>query len=259
MRRELAAVITCLIVVASAKAAVPLRVCATSDNFPFSVRDGSGFENKLAELVAAKLGRTLEYTWWPARENFIARTLNKGLCDVVMGIPAGFDEVATTRPYYRSSYVLVTRAADHLDVTSLTDARLKTLNIGVYLLGDEQTPPALALSQEGITENVRGYMTFFDRGERSSGLITAIEKRDIDIAAVWGPLVGYYAGRASLSIAAIRDKGFQPLVFQYDIAVGVRRGDITLRNTLDAAIAANRPAIRRILADYGVPLIEGDQ
>lgn len=259
MRHDLIAVAFALAFGARADAAAPLRVCAPSDNFPFSARDGSGFENKLAELVAAKLGTTVAYTWWPARENFLDRTLDKGRCDVVMGIPAGAGEIATTRPYYRSSYVLVSRADDHLGVTSLTDARLKSLKIGVYLIGDEQTPPALALARQGEADNLRGYMTFFDRGREKSGLITAVEKRDIDVAAVWGPLVGYYARQPSLHVEPIRDTGFAPLVFQYDIAIGVRPDDTQLRDRLDAVIADNEPAIRRILADYGVPLADGDR
>jgi quinoprotein dehydrogenase-associated probable ABC transporter substrate-binding protein len=256
MRHETLAI--ALVFLAGANAAEPLRVCASSDNFPFSARDGSGFENKLADLIAAKLGTTVATTWWPARQNFLDRTLNKGLCDVVMGVPAGLDDVATTRPYYRSSYVLISRA-DEPAVTSLTDARLKALKIGVYLIGDEQTPPALALSREGLSENLRGYMTFFDRGPAEAGLITAVEKHNIDVAAAWGPLVGFYARQPTLRVTPIRDTGFQPLVFQFDIAMGVRPGDMALRDRLDAAIAANRDGIDRILTSYGVPLIEGDK
>jgi quinoprotein dehydrogenase-associated probable ABC transporter substrate-binding protein len=242
--------------IAGAQAAAPLRICANSDNFPYSARDGSGFENKLADLIAAKLGTKVAYTWWPARENFLDRTLNKGLCDVVMGVPERLDEVDTTRPYYRSGYVLISRTADHLALSSLADARLKNLKIGVYLIGDEQTPPAAVLSREGINDNVRGYVSFFDRSRNGSGLIEALEKRDIDIAAVWGPLVGYYVRQHSLALTPIRDTQFQPLVFQYDIAIGVRRGDESLRRKLDAVIAANHGDFRRILASYGVPLLE---
>jgi quinoprotein dehydrogenase-associated probable ABC transporter substrate-binding protein len=239
-----------------ANAAAPLRVCANSSNFPYSARDGSGFENKLAELVAAKLGTTVAYTWWPARENFLDRTLNKGVCDVVMGVPAGLAGVDTTRPYYRSGYVLVSRAADRPAISSLTDARLKALKIGVYLIGDEQTPPAIALSREGINDNVRGYVSFFDRSRDGSGLIKGLETRDIDVAAVWGPQVGYYARQGNLAVTPIRDTQFQPLVFQYDIAMGVRHGDENLRRKLDAVIAEDHANFHRILASYGVPLLD---
>ncbi len=238
--------------------AAPLRVCANSDNYPASTQAGTGFENKLAEFVAAKLHRPLAYTWWPARENFLARTLNSGRCDVVMGVPVGLDEVDTTEPYYRSGYVLLSRPDTHL--TSLRDARLKTMKIGVYLIGDDQTPPALALSREGLSDNVHGYMTFFDRNETSSGLVTALQHGELDVAAVWGPLVGTYARHQRFAVAPIRDTGFAPLVFQYDIAMGVRHGDDALRHQLDTVIGENRAAIKRILTGYGVPLLaEGGQ
>ena len=91
-----------------------LKVCADPNNPPFSVKDGSGYENKIAELFASELGQTLEYTWFPQRLGFIRNTLKAKLpdteeykCDVVMGVPAGFEMAATTKPYYRSTYVLV--------------------------------------------------------------------------------------------------------------------------------------------------------
>jgi len=248
---------------AAPAAAPPLRVCANSGNFPFSDTNRNGFENKLAELAAAKLGTTVAYTWWPARENFLDRTLKKGLCDVVMGVPAHLDDVDTTRPYYRSSYVFVSRADMHLGLTSLRDDRLKHLKIGVYLIGDDQTPPAIALSQEGINNNVRGFMTFFDRSTGSSRLIRAVDDRSLDVAAVWGPLIGYYVRNDStpLDMTPIRDTGgFAPLVFQYDIAIGVRRGNEALRKRLDRFVATDGDQIRQLLAKYGVPVVsrQGD-
>jgi len=263
MRRgtEMIAFIAVMSVMAGARAETPpLRVCAATDNFPFSDRQGSGFENKLAKLVAEKLGTSVDYTWWPARENFIDKTLKKGDCDVLMGVPADFDQVETTRAYYRSSYVFVSRKDAHLDVRSLKDPRLEKLEIGVYLLGSDQTPPALVLAKEGLNDRVRGFMTFYDgRGStHTPGLIQALDRREIDVAAVWGPLVGYYAHEAGarLTVTPIVDgEDFPPLVFRYDIAMGVRKGDHQLRAKLDKVIDANGRAIRHLLAGYGVPLL----
>lgn len=237
--------------------AADLRVCAQSDNFPLSDRKAPGFENKLAELVAAKMGRSLAYTWWPARENFIASTLNRGTCDVVMDVPTGLDEIATTRPYYRGTYVFVSRKAAHLVLSGIGDAKLRRLRIGVYLIGDEQTPPAMALSQEGINDNVVGFMTFFDRSAVGhSELISTVAEGKLDIAAVWGPLVGYYVRHSPVPLTMTALNGsFRRLPFQYDIAMGVRKGDDRLRNALDQVIAANGLAIGQLLESYGVPSV----
>ncbi len=238
----------------------PLRVCAATDNFPLSDRAGSGFENTLAQFVAQRLDTTVVTTWWPARENFLARTLNEGDCDVVMGVPANLDEVDTTIPYYRSSYVFVSRTNAHLNVTSMKDVRLGKLRIGVYVIGDNPTPPALALAESGISSNVHGFMTFHDRqGEKARpGLIAALEDGSLDVAAVWGPLVGYDAKRATtpLTVTPIADtESFAPLLFRYDIAMGVRKGDVRLRDKLNHVIAENRNTIRHLLAAFDVPLL----
>lgn len=236
-----------------------LRVCAPSDNFPLSDRSENGFENKLAQLIVRSMRVRLDYTWWPARENFLDQTLNAGKCDVVMGIASGIDGVETTRPYYRSGYVFLSRTDKHLKIKSLADPRLRRLRIGVYLIGNNQTPATLALSREGISRNVAGYISFYDRsGKRvQSGLINALYHRSIDVAAVWGPLVGYYRmhGPVSLAIQPIETDDFAPLIFRYDIAIGVRKGRDQLRNALDRVIATRADSIRAILERYGVPLL----
>src|SRR5690606_5361260 len=125
----------------------PFRVCADPNNLPFSNAAEQGFENALAELLAAELGATVEYTWWAQRRGFIRNTLNAGDCDVVMGVPAGYELVATTQPYYRSTYVFVYRREPGLELRTIDDPRLRELAIGVHLIGDDggNTPPVHAL------------------------------------------------------------------------------------------------------------------
>jgi mxaJ protein len=239
-----------------------LRVCADPNNMPFSNQDGAGFENKLAELVARKLGRPLSYTWWAQRRGFIRHTLKAGSCDLVIGVPKGYDPVATTQPYYRSTYVFVSRADHHLDLSSIEDPRLHHLKIGVHLIGDDgtNTPPAHALGAQGIVANVVGYMIYGDyrQPDPPMALIEAVERGDIDVAAVWGPLAGYAAqhARVPLQVTPIeaRDR-FAPLRFQFSIAMGVRHGDKALQDKLDAVISDDRPQIEALLKDYGVPLV----
>ena len=239
------------------------KVCADPNNLPFSNAAGAGFENKLAELVAGELGKHVTYTWWAQRRGFVRNTLNAGQCDVVMGVPADYELVETTRPYYRASYVFVSRADRKLDVVSIKDPRLEHLKIGVHLIGSDgtNTPPAQALGQRDIVQNVVGYMIYGDYREPNppARLIEAVEKGDIDIAAVWGPLAGYVAKTSAvpLTVAPIADtKDFAPLRFQFDIAMGVRKRDHALKARLDDIIARKQSDIRALLASYGVPMVQ---
>lgn len=240
-----------------------LRVCADPNNLPFSNRAGAGFENRLAAMVAENLDQKVAYTWWAQRRGFIRNTLKAGQCDVVMGVPEGYDLVETTKPYYRSAYVFVTRQDRQLDLSSLLDPRLHRLAIGVHLIGDDgnNPPPAQALGEQGIIDNVRGYPIYGDYREDNppARLIEAVENGRIDVAAAWGPLGGYFAQRSPvpLTVTPIQDYGgFAPQQFQFAIAMGVRKGDHALRDRLNAFIDAHRSDIAALLRSYGVPLVE---
>lgn len=255
-----------LLGLAGAQAGRPnvLRVCADPNNLPFSDESGNGFENKLAELVARDMGRTVSYTWWAQRRGFIRHTLKAGQCDVVMGVPAHYDPVATTRPYYRSSYVFVSRQDRDIDVASLKDPRLHELKIGVHLFGDDgmNAPPAQALGDQGIVGNVIGYSIYGDYSDATppARLIRAVETGEVELAAAWGPLAGYAAmhSRAPLRVVPIKDtRDFAPLQFAFDISMGVRKGDAALRERLDSVIARRGAEIRALLDSYGVPIAPG--
>lgn len=205
-----------------------LRVCADPNNLPFSNARGEGFENRLAELVARELGKTVSYTWWAQRRGFIRNTLNAGTRDVLMGVPP-LDMIRTTRPYYRSAYVFVSRQDRALDFSSIEAPELKNLSIGVHLIGDDgaNTPPADALGERDIVENVHGFMIYGDYRENSppARLIEAVEQGRIDLAAAWGPLAGYFAmtSPVPLKVVPITDtEAYRPLVFQFPIAMGVQ-------------------------------------
>lgn len=172
--------------------AADLRVCADPNNLPYSNSDEQGFENKLAEVVARDLGRTLQYSWSPQRGDFLRKTLDTGACDVVMGIPSGIEEAHTTRPYYRSSYAFVWRRDRHLSIHSFDDASLKNMRIGIHVLQHEDAtaPPAQALIDRGLMHNIAWYKLFpdFSRSNPPAALIEAVERGDIDMAIAWGPL-----------------------------------------------------------------------
>lgn len=236
-----------------------LRVCADPNNLPFSNERGEGFENKIAELIADELGVTLSYTWWAQRRGFIRNTLNTGSCDLVTGTTNGIEMLRTTLPYYRSGYTFVTRQ-DGPKVSSLDDPILHNLRIGIQLVGEDgaNPPPSEALARRGIVDNVRGYLVYGDYRERNpaAAIMDAVAKGEIDVAIVWGPVAGYFAGRESvpLKVALVTPQNDGPRVpMVFDINMGVRRDDPTLRDEINAALSKLRPKIDAVLANYGVP------
>ena len=239
-----------------------LRVCADPNNLPFSSANGEGFENQLAQLVAQDLHETVSYTWWAQRRGFIRNTLNAGKCDVIMGVPP-LDMIRTTRPYYRSTYVFVTRRDRKLDFSSIEAPELRRLSIGVHLIGDDgaNTPPADALGQRNIVANVKGFMIYGDYRQPTppARLVEAVERGEIDVAAVWGPLAGWAAQRSPVPLRVVPITGteaFRPLMFEYPIAMGVRKGDQALAGRLNAIIEERGDDIRALLERYGVPLVQ---
>lgn len=242
-----------------------LRVCADPNNLPFSNEAEQGFENKIASLLAEEIGARLQYTWWPQRRGFVRNTLEARTCDVIVGVPVDYELVETTSPYYRSTYVFVWREDERLELESLLDERLRHLTIGVHLTGDDGTnpPPVHALGMRGIVDNVVGYMIYGDYREPDppARLIEALAAGDIDIAAVWGPTGGFFAGRSTppLVVRPIVDTdAFGRLPFEFSIAMGVRRGDTQTKQLLETAIAKRSDDITAVLRAYGVPLVTAD-
>jgi mxaJ protein len=244
-------------------APAPLRVCADPNDLPYSNAAREGFENRLVALLAADLGRPVEYVWWAQRRGNLRNTLNAGLCDVVPGVPSGLESVRTTRPYYRSSYVFVQRAGAEAPLRSLDDPRLARSTIGVQLVGDDgaNTPPAHALAARGHVANVRGFPVYGDHGVPAplSAPVDAVVDGRVDVAVVWGPIAGYFARHAArpLVLQPIEpwlDGPQRPMVF--DISMAVRKEDLALRRALDAALERHRGEVEALLDEYGVPRIE---
>jgi mxaJ protein len=241
-----------------------LRVCADPNNMPFSNSRQQGFENRIASLIARDMNAKLTYTWWAQRRGFVRNTLNASTCDVVMGVPASFGLTAVTTPYYRSSYVFVTRHDRNVKVTSFDDPALRKLRIGVQLIGNDgsNTPPVHALDKRGIRGNLKGYLVYGDyrMANPVAPIIDAVAKGDVDVAIVWGPTAGYFAKREPVQLDLVPvspqiDLPFMPFVF--DISVGVRRKDKAFRDELDSLLQREQPAISAILDEYGVPRVGG--
>jgi mxaJ protein len=261
MRRALAlAGIVLLAVSAAPVHGRELRVCADPNNLPFSNDRGEGFENKIAELIAGSMGAELKYTWWAQRRGFVRNTLKSGDCDLWPGVISGFELLATSLPYYRSSYAFVTREDRDLDIVSFDDPRLRQLTIGVQMIGNDamNTPPTHALARRGIVANVRGFMLYGDysRPNPASAIVDAVATGTVDVAIVWGPLAGYFGDRAThklriTPVSPSMDGQQWPMVF--DIAMGFRRGEPEFKSEINRELDCNRAAIRAILDSYHVP------
>jgi len=233
-----------------------LRVCADPRNLPFSNEKGEGFENKLAEFLAAKLQKKLDYMYFPQATGFVRVTLGAHRCDVIMGFPQGDDLVQGSNPYYRTAYALIAKQGSGLDdVDTLEDARLKGKHIGVVA----GTPPATNMAAAGLMATAKPYPLMIDTRVDSSAeaMINDLSKGDIDAGILWGPMAGFYAKKANPPLHVtplVKEKTGPQLVFR--IGMGVRRADQNWKRQLNRLIQENQPAINKILLDYGVPLLD---
>jgi quinoprotein dehydrogenase-associated probable ABC transporter substrate-binding protein len=233
-----------------------LRVCADPRNLPFSNEKGEGFENKLAELFAEKLQKKLDYMYFPQATGFVRVTLGSHRCDVIMGFPQGDDLVQGTNPYYRTAYALIAKQGSGLDdVATLEDERLKGKHIGIVA----GTPPATNMAAAGLMANAKSYPLMIDTRVDSSAqaMIDDLAKGTIDAGILWGPMAGFYAKHASppLHITPLVKETTGPRLV-YRIGMGVRSADQNWKRQLNRLIQENRPAINKILLDFGVPLLD---
>jgi quinoprotein dehydrogenase-associated probable ABC transporter substrate-binding protein len=241
----------------SADPAPELRVCADPDNLPYSQRDESGFENRIARLVADDLGMRLSYFWQEQRRAFVRKTMGAGECDLFIGVPAGFDKVLTTRPYYRSTYVAVTRSGAPA-FAGFAPAALRGQRFGVQLIGNDMaaSPPGHALAKGGAIENVTGFLVYGD-GPAARRMADALASGAIDVALAWGPQAAWFAhsARVPMAVAKLEPPAVSPMPFEYSIAMGVRKGDAALRDRLDTLLVRRKKDIDAILDAYFVPRV----
>lgn len=233
-----------------------LRVCADPRNMPFTNEKGEGFENKLAELFAAKLQKKLDYVYFPQATGFVRMTLGAHRCDVIMGFPQGDDIAQGTNPYYRTSYALVSKQGSGLeDVAALDDARLKDKHIGIVA----GTPPATNMAVNGLMAHAKPYPLVIDTRVDSSAMamIKDLSAGDIDAAVLWGPMAGYYAKSADppLHVTPLVKEATGPRLI-YRIGMGVRAADQNWKRQLNRLIQENQTAINKVLMDFGVPLLD---
>lgn len=240
-----------------------LRVCADPHELPASDEQGNGYENKIAEALAHDLGLNLQYTWFPQRVGFVRKTLGAHKCDVIMGVPTGYPDAATTVPYMRSTYALVFRAQGPLtrlksaeDVSKLPPAKLQTLHIGVFGF----TPASNWVLMNGLTEQMVTYPP-----QSGDPMVTSAAVIDhdlgagkIDAAIIWGPIAGYLVTRHASGPDRWEALPFKPdpsVRFDYEMSMGLRGSDTALMKALNAWIESHRAEIGSILTAYHLPLL----
>jgi quinoprotein dehydrogenase-associated probable ABC transporter substrate-binding protein len=233
-----------------------LRVCADPHNMPFSNEQEEGFEQALAKLLAPKLGRkSVSYTYFPQATGFVRMTLGSRRCDIIMGYPQGDELVQNTNPYYRSTYALVFKPGSGLDgIETIEDPRLKSKKLGVVA----GTPPATSMAQAGLMGHVKPYPLMVDTriSNPAEMMIKDVAAGVIDVAAVWGPVAGYYAGKMQpkLTVAPLTKEKVSRMT--YRITMGVRPSDQNWKRQLNRVISENQVEINHLLQSYGVPLLD---
>jgi quinoprotein dehydrogenase-associated probable ABC transporter substrate-binding protein len=232
------------------------RVCADPHNMPFSNEQGEGYEQKLADLFAQKLGKTVSYTYFPQVVGFVRHTLGEYKCDVIMSYAQGDELVQNTNAYYQTAYALVFKPGTGLDdVETLADPRLKEKRIGIVA----RTPPATNMAMNGLMGKARPYPLMVDTrlGTSAEAMIKDLQAGEIDVAVLWGPLAGWHAKQADPPLTVVpllKEKGGSRMAFR--ITMGVRPTDQEWKRQLNKLIQENQEEIDQILSDYGVPLID---
>ncbi|WP_026224963.1 substrate-binding domain-containing protein [Methyloversatilis thermotolerans] len=250
-----------------------LRVCADPNNLPLSNEKGEGYENKIAELLAKDLGYKLEYAFFPHRMGFVRMTLKakhpqipgKFRCDLIVGVPVGFDLGATIKPYYRSTYAAVFKKGRGFDDVKTPDDLLKLppetlskLKFGVF----SQTPPVDWLLRNRLFDQAVSYQRQSGDPEAYPGEIIEkdLESDKLDVAMAWGPIAGYFTKNSKAhDLIVVPFPPENNIKFDYAITMGVRYGEKDWKNRIDEAVQRNLPAIHDILKSYGVPLVDESQ
>jgi quinoprotein dehydrogenase-associated probable ABC transporter substrate-binding protein len=236
-----------------------LTVCADPGNMPLSNQKGEGFENKIAEVLGKTLGASITYYWRPSIERGLMRTtLSDGNCDVWLDMPSDTEGASVTTPLYRSTFVFVYRNDKGFgQFKTLDDPRLQDLRIGVFQVSAVRQ----ALAQHGIMANtVIHYLSHngdLVAENQPSFQVQQVVDGQLDIAAAWGPMAGYYKTikQAPLTIQPVNTID-DSVPLEFDMALAVPRGRPDIKAAVEAALHDGKTEIRKVLDDFGVPLVK---
>ncbi|MDO8843577.1 methanol oxidation system protein MoxJ [Methylicorpusculum sp.] len=245
-----------------------LKVCSAENEMPYSNKKGEGFENKLAEIIADELGRKVEFVTWADPRYIVRDFLDKGLCDVVIGMDAGDPRVLTTKPYYRSGYVFITRTEGTDEIKSWDDEALRKAERIAFVPG---TPPEVMMRAIGRYNDMFNYMHelagFKSRRNEyikyeNEKLVSEVSGGKADVAVLWGPAAARYvkASSTSLTMTLIPDDNKradgEKVGFHYSTSLGVRKDDTALLKELEKAVENRSDEITQILQAEGIPLVD---
>jgi quinoprotein dehydrogenase-associated probable ABC transporter substrate-binding protein len=245
-----------------------LRVCADPNNMPLSNNKGEGYENKIASQMASDFGYKLEYTYFPQRIGFVRHTLrekddNTGRfkCDLIIGVPKGYDMTSTTQPYLHSTYAMVFANRPELanihtpdDLLKLPPDELHKLRFGIFT----QTPAVDWLLAHNLIDQAVSYQVQSGDPQNYPGEMIEHDLRagNVDVAFLWGPIAGYFAKRAGDTVKIVPFPATPGIRFDYEISMGVRYGEKDWKDKIDQWIGAHHDKIDQILTSYEVPLLK---
>ncbi len=245
-----------------------LKVCSAENEMPYSNTAGEGFENKLAQFIAQQLGRKLETVAWTDPRYFIRDFVDKGLCDVVMGVDSGDPRLYTTVPYYRSGYVFISREKDELDLQNWDSETLKKAQRIAFMPG---TPAEVMLRAIGRYNDMFNYQQelvgFKSKRNQyvkyeNDKLVNEVASGKAELAVLWGPAAARYvkASTTPLTMTVIPDNNKradgEKVGFHYSTSIGVRKGEVALLEQLNKLIKEQRDEIGELLEAEGIPLLE---
>ncbi|WP_198245656.1 methanol oxidation system protein MoxJ [methane-oxidizing endosymbiont of Gigantopelta aegis] len=244
-----------------------LKVCAAEDEMPYSNTKGEGFENKLAQLLGQGLNRKIKYVYWKDPRYFIRDFLNKGQCDVVIGVDAGDPRVATTQPYYRSAYVFISRQADDLDIQDWDSEVLRSVKLIGYVPGTPSEVMVRAIGRYSDTFNYNKSLVGFKSRRNQyvkydvSKIVADVANGKAEVAVVWGPAAARYvkASTVPLTMVVVPDNSTRAdgkkVQQHYSTAMAVRKGETALLQQLNNFIDHYQSEIEAILKDENIPLL----
>jgi mxaJ protein len=245
-----------------------LRVCAASEEEPYSIKDGSGFENKIAEALANAMGRKVFFKWYNQPAIYLVRDqLDIKQCDVIVGLDLNDERVLTSAPYYRAPYVFIQRKDSKLDIKNWDSADLvKADKIGLV----PGTPAQTMLEKVGLFNVNFNYMhslsNFQDRRNKymrvsPRRVVGEVANGTADLAVMFAPEVARFVkANSALTMTVIPDDNVRAdgtkVALHFDQSFGVRKEDRELRDAINAALPKARAQIDAILAAEGIPSVK---
>ncbi len=235
-----------------------LRVCADPGNMPLSNRALQGYQNKIIAVLAKAMGATLSYYWRAYTGGLVEQAFGTAdECDLLMDMPVEDDDILSTIPIYRTTYVLVWRNDENLAIKSLDDPRLKHLRLGVFQISALRQ----ALSNHGVLSNVRVWPTASDTewvtAHQPWRQVEQVVDGQLDVAAAWGPMAGWVRTMKGAPITLQPTNLMDDTIpMEFSLGIGMPKQAVVLKFALDDALKAHRAEIESILRQYGVPLVK---